>query len=304
MDSQCRPLQVDFRMEPVRDPLAANLCVPGWASRSVSRADQAYFDLSSRFVDAVIIKNGDDDLDIEVSYLGTQDSPQFRKDVMESVVAGKLPHLAIKMHIQCLVPLDNIKEKIQEDMKNQRAAIEKQVKTTLSNMQKAKAKAKKGPKNSKREKDSAQANGVAEEDIFTKQEKSLFETLGVDLPTSKEESVTLLQDFLNQENKANDLIQKAKDTIKEPTSLPLSRLQGEDEKTKGNRAKLMQQALESAQQSMKSQSDSSTSVQEVQFGFQAACAQAEREGTVPKAKAGTYSQSSYLVFVTVFCVGV
>ena len=60
-------LQVDFWMDPVKDPSASNFCIPGWAVRPVARADQAYFELVSQKEKIVIHKTGDDDLDFAVS---------------------------------------------------------------------------------------------------------------------------------------------------------------------------------------------------------------------------------------------
>ena len=196
--------------------------------------------------------------------------------LMEQLQVSKAAHIIYDITIQCLRPTANIDEKLEKDVKSQREAVEKQVKTMVNNLQKAKAKAVKKSRRAK-EKD-----GEDDDAVLGKQEKNLFDTLGVGIPASKEESVEVLKSLLQQEEKVNTLIQKAKDVIQKPTSIPLTRLQGEDDRSNKNRTKMMQQALEQAQKSMNGPEEEAT---EVQFGLKAACLKAERGGIAPKAKA-------------------
>ena len=85
-----------------------------------------------------------------------------------------------------------------------------------------------------------------------------------DLP----EQVKVLQALVEQEP-THENLQRSIDNISLPTKIPLTRLQTEDDKSKQNRQKLLQQALAQAQaQSSQSSSTSDLGYHTDHFGFQ------------------------------------
>lgn len=130
--------QVDFWMEPLKDHLNATMCIPGWAARPVSRADQAFFELKSIDCTVLLHKTGESDLDFSATYLNV---PQDSHPLVAKVLSNGTPHLVVKLTVQCMCPLDNIDAKLDEDLKSQRKIAEKQVRQMVTSVQKAKAKA-------------------------------------------------------------------------------------------------------------------------------------------------------------------
>jgi len=125
-------------MEPLKDHLNATMCIPGWAARPVSRADQAFFELKSIDCTVLLHKTGESDLDFSATYLNV---PQDSHPLVAKVLSNGTPHLVVKLTVQCMCPLDNIDAKLDEDLKSQRKIAEKQVRQMVTIVQKAKAKA-------------------------------------------------------------------------------------------------------------------------------------------------------------------
>lgn len=270
-------------MDNVKEPLATDLCVPAWTVRTVSRADQAYFD-SSHYQEKVVIYHtgGHGELSIDAKYLGLQNVNGSHDDspIMQDIVKNNRPHIVVTLSIQCLQPVNDLDTKLTAEIDVQRKN-EKQIRTMVGAAVKAKVKAKK--KQSK----SVNKDDGEEEETLPKQEKFVFETLGIDAPASREESIATLKGLLEQEKQFEELIQKAKQSIQKPKTLPLTRLQAEEDRIRQNRAKLMQVALEQAQKrstGADNSGSSTNSIEDIQFGFSAARRKAEQDGTLPKAK--------------------
>ena len=109
----------------------------------------------------------------------------------------------------------------------------------------------------------------------SKQVKFVFETLGLEIPKENNEQTEALQRLLDQETTYDTLVQQAVDAIKAPTKLPLTRVQGDDDRSKQNRSKLLQAALAQAQAS--NSDESSSSDPSKLLGFHAAVVNAEEQ---------------------------
>eukprot|EP00435_Cladocopium_sp_Y103_P056003 s125_g18.t1 len=266
-------------MEPINNCLNSDFCIPAWANRTVNRADQAYFDCVLRQENVVIFKTGAGLLDFETKYLGQKDEKTgefiHNNEVLKRILDNKLPHVVLPVSIQCLTPVSDLQKKIEKDVSDQKKALEKQIRSSISNALKTKAKA----VQKKRKVDDVEGEAGA---AVPKQTKFIFETLGLAIPKEKDEQVKVLQALIEKESTYEDLVQKSINSISLPTKIPLTRLQTEDDKSKQNRQKLLQQALAQAQ--AQSSESSSASGHCNHFGFQAAVSNAEKSGETCQVK--------------------
>lgn len=173
-------------MEPVRDVLASDLCIPGWSARSVSKADQAFFETCIKLEKVVLYRSGDNDLDISVDYLG--DGGDGHDRMIEKIKSEGIPHFFADLQIQCLRPVSDLEDKLSQDVIDRRKALEKQIRSSISDSVKAKAKAAK-KKKLEPEKEESHANA-------SKQTKFIFEALGMEIPNSQAEQITVLSDLI------------------------------------------------------------------------------------------------------------
>ena len=151
--------------------------------------------------------------------------------------------------------------------------MEKQIRNWITTSTKAKVKA---VKNKRKQ-------GAANEDTPSSASKAadktnaaMFEALGLAMPTDREEQIAALVELRDQEGRYEALVQKAREAILQPDSIPLTRLQGDDEKSRNVRAKLMQEALEAAQKV-----ESGANAEECEasrFGAMAALKDAQEKG--------------------------
>lgn len=276
LSAQLSTSQVNFYMEAITNCLSTEFCVPAWSTRTVSRADQAYFDNMTRSVKIVIFKTGTSNLDFDVALLGhplsgVKDSYTCNNEIMKKIQDQKTPHIVLEVAVQCLVPVSDLKEKLEKDIADQKKTLEKQLKSTITTAVKSKAKA-------------AKKRKVADDDdtssTATKQTKFIFDTLGLSIPKDKDEQIQILTGLIEQESTYDTLVKQAVESIKMPSKIPLTRMIGEDDKAKQNRAKLLQAALAQAQAQSDEASTSTSNSQSNLFGFQAALTHAEETGEV------------------------
>ncbi|CAE7539367.1 unnamed protein product [Symbiodinium sp. CCMP2592] len=240
---------VDFFMEACKDCLTTDVCVPAWSSRPVSRNDQAFFEAVAVKQNVIMFMTGPGDLDFDVKLLpaSASDSQSGPADKIKEEVGSR--HVVVPLTIQCLVPVPDLQDlsellpsdKLDKDLKDQRDSVEKQIRNWITTATKAKAKAVK----SKRK--HAAANDDSSNQKTDKTTVAMFETLGLDMPADKDEQIACLNELKEQEVRFESLVQKARDAIQMPSAIPLTRLQGDDDKSRNVRAKLMQEALEQAQ---------------------------------------------------------
>ena len=265
-------------MEAVKDIFSLDLCTPGWGTRSVSRADLAFFEASTYKVKVIMYMTGENTLDFDVRYFpsGTKESERLT----ERFEKDETKHLIFPLEIQTIVPVPDLMAKLDKDTEQQKKALEKQIRNAINTAAREQAKA------SKKKRSKRGANGgakgfledaVAEDDegeqAVSKQAKFVFETLGLDIPKGKDAQIGILESLLEKEAKLDVLVQQAKDSVKRPDKVPLTKLIPEEDRTKATRAKLMQQALEQAKQHETASSEIS------QFGFHAGVlAEQQRSG--------------------------
>lgn len=247
-------------MEAVKDVFSLDLCTPGWGTRSVSRADQAFFEASTWRVKVIMYMTGPDTLDFDIRFLpgGTERSQQLT----EKFEADKTKHLIIPLDIQTIVPVPDLIEKLDKDIEQQKKALEKQIRNAINTAVKEQAKVSKHKR-----KHRAAGKGLedADEDKeqVGKQAKFVFETLGLDIPKGKDAQIGILESLIAKEARLDEMVKAAKDSVKRPDKVPLTKLIPEEDRAKTTRAKLMQQALEQAKQHDTANSEIS------QFGFHA-----------------------------------
>ena len=244
----CESEQVDWWMDPCKDPITSDFCVPGWAAKAVTRVDQAYFEQASVPIDVVFYKTGDNQNALGSIYLPDKVLDQESHEKVCSFVSEK-PHVRITLQINILRPVSDIDSKLEKDVQNQKAGVEKTVRSMITNAQKAaaraSAKAKAKPKSiSKGRKADVQPSNKPLADPLLE----LFATLGVQAPEAPEDRQKLVEQLLEREGQLESIVEKARDAIVKPDKISITKMVGQDEKqTKGARARIMQEALMNAQ---------------------------------------------------------
>lgn len=231
--------QVDFYVEPMKDCLAGDACLPGWAAKVVSRADQAWFETREVKEKVVVFMHG---YSMEMMHIRKGEEKE-----VEELVAEK-PHFVTDVTIQCLAPVSDIEERLAKDLKESKKALEKNIRTSITNALKAKTKTIKSKKKGS-QKDKDDADGVSSakdvQGLSGKDAEKMFESLGMDLPATKQEQVTALQNLLAEEEKFEKLIKSATDAVPPLSVVPLTKL-SDDGGRSSNRSKLMRFALSAA----------------------------------------------------------
>ncbi|CAJ1388651.1 unnamed protein product [Effrenium voratum] len=142
--------------------------------------------------------------------------------------------------------LDAADDKLEKEWASQQASVEKTVKTWISAAAKAKARAtskKKSAKDGKAEKSEKKADSTK-----SNQTAEMFAQLGLDLPETADAQVQVLKELLEQESKIEECVARAKSSVLKATSVPITKLASEEERThRSARARVMQEALEAAQ---------------------------------------------------------
>ena len=154
----------------------------------------------------------------------------------------------------------------------------------ISTTIKAKAKAQKKAAGKKRNAAQALEEGAPGEHANAQQAAKgtgadLFAQLGVEMPSSPEQQVKLLQDLLKEEAKLDECIENAKKSVEKPQQVPLTKLSSDEERNAKNfRAKVMQEAIEAAKKFDSSSGGGDASKSDSAFGFQEALLHAESTG--------------------------
>lgn len=255
-------------MEPCKDSVSSDYCVPGWSAKSVTRMDQSNFYQEGMHVDFVIFKYGKSYTDIDVTYVP---SPDKNKDAHDEVVlrVESLPHVRFEMTFQCLYPHADLEDGLAREMEDKKANIEKQIRSMITTASKAaakaanaaekkraKAKAKAGVKVKNGKHGQGQGDGMAE----------FFSSLGLVMPDDHEERQQKLQEIIDHENQLESLVQKARDGIKMPTQILISKMVGNEERqSRCQRAKVMQEALKKAKADINATDGKDESSLEVSF---------------------------------------
>ena len=243
------PAQVDFYMEPVKEPLAGDMCLPGWAAKVVSRADQAWFESKLIKHNVVIYitsarreaDSGPEPLSFDIKHIEGK-----CKDEIEALVQDR-PHVVVPVSIQCLSPVPDIAERLDKDVQETRKALEKSMRSWISNAVKAKTKSvkkkkgKAGDKDKDKLEDKDKVEAVEEKGLAGKEAEKIFESLGMEMPGTKQEQVDALKSLIAEESKLESVIEKAKASVAPLTHLPLTKLS--EDGSKANRSKVMQDAL-------------------------------------------------------------
>eukprot|EP00435_Cladocopium_sp_Y103_P034910 s1306_g9.t1 len=240
--------KVDFFMEPVKDTLATDFCLPAWASKVVSRADQAWFETQNVAAKIVIFRTGNGDA-FDIQHINKLN------DAVLAELVGNRPHFVTEITVQCLAPVSDIEEKVEKDLQESRKALEKNLRNWITNALKAKTKTVKGKKkaNSKDKEnqknaaaDAAEAVvGVDDQGLIGKDAEKMFESLGMEMPQNKQDQISALKNLLAEEAEFEKVITKAKEAILPLSHVPITKLSEDGAKT-SNRSKLMQHALNAA----------------------------------------------------------
>lgn len=241
-------------MEPIRDCMNSEICIPGWGARVVSRADQAFFTVKN-VRHKVLAARLDTDIDSDDDDVSNKDcrteliafnSTNANADSLENYYQDK-PHIVFEMEIQCLKQADDLTLKLHNDMHENRKSVEKTTRTWIANTIKAKVKAARPVKKKKQagqQQDGAAAESTAAMANANKQAKFVFDSLGIEMPEAKDEQIEVLKDLLDEEERYNKLIAKACEAVQPPKCVPLTKLQ--EGGSRSNRAQLMQAALNAA----------------------------------------------------------
>ncbi|CAK9117612.1 unnamed protein product [Durusdinium trenchii] len=238
----CNVFGVDWWMEPCKDPASSDYCVPGWAAKTVTRADQAFFHQEELKVDVLVRKIGSSYTDIDVIYLPSA------KHLHDELVKKyeNLPHWVFSLTFQCLTPNEHIADRLLDEVNDARNNMEKQVRSMITTASKAASKAvlaaekakSKGPKGSGRGQGGKGGRKLVDPMV------EMFTSVGMVMPEDPEKRHEALQEIIDREEKLEEMVEKAKSSVQLPDKIPLTRLLGSDEKqSRSARAKVMQEAL-------------------------------------------------------------
>ena len=273
--------QVNFFIEPTKDPTASDLCLPAWAARTVTRADQAYFVQKSCVFPLVMSVDAAQD----ASSATLAASIQLKH--LEGDTVAESQHLLVRLQVQVLEPHPDAETMIAEERTKQQAQVEKTIRNWIATSEKAAAKAKnkKGRKAKERQqtpKDEGDAAASAQADATQAgQAVELLRNMGMDVPETQEQQVEAIKKMIEREDKLEELVTKARHAVPKMTGMPITRLPGEDDRAnRSSRSKLMHAALEQAQmttgQSKSTASDGPITI----FGPLAAVDDAQTRGIV------------------------
>lgn len=271
----CSAFGVDWWMEPGKDPLSSDFCVPGWAAKTVTRMDQAYFQQTTIKLGVVFYKLGKYQTNLTAMYLpDMMFDPEQHKQVSAMVEGQK--HVRVSVDIQALIPVSDLDDKLEKEVTTQKDNVEKTVRTMITNAQKAAAKSSANSKQKASAKaksrsggkprqgsgaggsGSGAASGVAADPL-----KDLLASLGVDCPEKLEDREKLVNELISREDKLEEIASKAREAIVKPDKIPITRMVAQEEKnTRAARARVMQEALAQAQKAAASAADPATADKE------------------------------------------
>ena len=246
-------------MEAGKDPLSSDFCVPGWAAKTVTRMDQAYFQQETIKVGVVFSKLGKDQTNLTAMYFPDVLTDPERHQQVSAMVQGQ-KHVRVSVDVQALVPVSDLEEKMEKELTTQKNNVEKIVRTMITNAHKAaaksngnakqKASAKAKPRTGKASQGSGaggSGSGAASR-IAADPLKDLFASLGVDCPEKLEDREKLVNELISREDKLEEIASKARDATVKPEKIPITRMVAQEEKhTRAARSRIMQEGLEKAQ---------------------------------------------------------
>lgn len=243
----------------IEDCQSADIMVPAWSCKTVTRADIAYFKMQTKKCKIVLVASHGsadtkekNDKDMNADHAPAADDPQIAVTItvdMPTVTGNSefelVPEWALK-HRYCicdatltsLVPLPDVTAKVSKEVTLQQQRAEKSARSQVEQFLKQRkeadastaAKAKKGSKKGNTSVD------------------ALAETLFVDgLPDDPAEKVRALETMVKTSEKLDTIIELAKGKITMPTRLGITKMASEEARTSASgRAKAMQDALEAA----------------------------------------------------------
>lgn len=100
----------------------ADFCIPATAAKTVTRSDLAFFKSIQKELTVVAkhsIYGGDNDVDLVL----LERLPQKDKDVLQN-----LQHVLFKLSLSCLVPVSNWDDKLEKEVRDKQATMEKTMK--------------------------------------------------------------------------------------------------------------------------------------------------------------------------------
>ena len=268
--------------------MLSDVCLPAWAARTVTRADQAYFvQKSVTFPIAMSV-------DAKPNASPTKLAASIRLDHVdgEGEATADCKQLLIHVRVQVLEPHPDAESMIAEERSKQQAQVEKTVRNWIATSEKAAAKAK-NKRGGKKAKDKKQAV-ASEGDVATStttadstqagQAVELLRSMGMDVPETQEQQVEAIKKMIEREDKLEELVTKARQAVPTMSGMPITRLPGEDDRaTRSSRSKLMHAALEQAQMTSGGHSKSTVDGPLTIFGPPAAMEDAQSKGIVKRA---------------------
>eukprot|EP00438_Fugacium_kawagutii_P029202 Skav229537 [mRNA] locus=scaffold568:49055:58809:- [translate_table: standard] len=248
----------------IEDCQSADILIPAWTSKTVTRSDIAYFSMKTTKCKVVLIRpksksntaTGSEKISLSSPYsihchlavlendesLDIEAVPSWALDEAYSVSDGALVSL---------VPLTDVEDKVSRELSLQKQRAEKQARSQVEQFLKQRKDANQQQTNvkSKKAKSASAKNSSVD---------NLAESLLVNgLPEEPKEKVAALEKLLAVDEKLNQIIENAKGKVTTPDRLAITKMASEEYiKTSSGRAKAMQEALVKAKRQEAKTADS------------------------------------------------
>ncbi len=224
----CTVFGVDFYINPCGEDLqTAEVLVPAWYCRPVTKADQAYFGVSTVTVE-VVLSAWNSSL-ASVSVLPAQ-PPEVDGDVYK--------YFKLACSIQMLNPLADINQKLEADLKKNKEKAEKSTRNCINTSVKQAQKAATAKKKTNKRKRGAEEVGAEVENV----------NANVDGENASVDWAAKLKKAEEDQQKIDALVIEAVNACKKPSAIPITRLCSDSERVQNSsRAMLLQSVLREKQ---------------------------------------------------------
>lgn len=234
----CSVFGIDFYIHPCGEHLqTAEVLVPAWHSKAVTKADQVYFSVGVKTVRIYMTAEGPDLS--SVNFFACKPKDDGTGTIFTEVDCS----------IQFLEPVKNLQAKLEADHKARRQRAEKAARNAINSS------IRQSQQKSKKEKASAKSRGSkrgrAQEDADNEQQENTKPGNGAGIEEMVKDMEKKVQE---DEEKIEKLVVEAVEQCKAATSIPINRLSSDGERTQNStRALLMQSVLKEKEQLQKNQ---------------------------------------------------
>ena len=289
----CNIFGVDFWINPCSEDLqSAEVLVPAWHCKTVSKADQAFFTFTTKNV-AVNLVALDDSLSSLLVSLG-----DFPLPIGPELNAKKF---TLDCCIQCLDPLPDIDSKLEADLKKSREKTEKTIRNCINQSVKQSQKTNANAKKRQPSSSAAATNKRKRGDGDDAQDENAPPQQPGSASSGKTDWDALIKKAQEDQGKIDQIVQEAVAACKKPSVIPITRLSSEAERAQNSsRALLMQNVLKEKAMAEKKEAAEVAKNQTIKavpskLGAAAAVQAFQRDGVLTKGKKKTKAADSAAV---------